>query len=72
MKNLLLLLLICSCSEVNNTKEIYFHDNTICRKAIGQYCGAELYECENGKNYYCVTNLKSEIINQTSQAPQSF
>lgn len=57
MKYLILLLVLTSCSQGN---EIYRYDNTVCHEATVWNCGAHLNRCENGAEYYCVTNIKGE------------
>lgn len=32
--------------------------NLSCRRFIAWRCGIHLWECENGKEYFCVTNLE--------------
>lgn len=58
---LLVTLIYCSsCSESNKDKIETFeaHDGTLCKRSYGRYCGVDLYECDNGSEYYCEHNVK--------------
>jgi hypothetical protein len=53
MKKLLLFcMLLSGCNEYEST-----YDGTRCHKAIENYCGVHIWQCENGKEYICVTNF---------------
>ncbi len=43
-------------SGCNETK--IKHDGTVCYKGTTANCGVHLWNCANGSEYYCVTNVK--------------
>lgn len=59
---LFILLLLTSCSYANKSRgphEVFYtQDGVMCFQGQRQQCGYTLWECNNGYEYQCATNIK--------------
>lgn len=62
---LIIILILASCSPNKFNRDIemhYVYGDTVCREAYYRPCGLSLYNCSDGNEYKCVTNVKEEKI----------
>ena len=56
---LLTFLLILSACSIDESEFSYkSYDGAICKRRIRYECGMNLWDCDNGKEYYCVQNVE--------------